>query len=191
LRDITVEITGTTGLVMHSVDMANPTNLVVKQIKALTSKRAKDKTDEDQEAIAKLEFLGGLYYEDGELYVPTWNVIRSFENAGRQWRLGSAVIRALTVTEGRVRLEIDGPHDPEALWQDKRYVWTTLVGVQRNKTLRTRPIFRVWSLRMPFVLDEEVMDFETLERIVQRAGKVEGLGDARKLGRGRYTAKLV
>jgi hypothetical protein len=193
LQTVHIDITGTTPLVMHNIQMADPTNKLVKEIKGLTSKPAKQKTDEDALEVARLEFLGGLYGPDDlydYVYVPCWNVVRSFENAARQWRQGATIIRALTVTEEVARLEFGGPHDPAKLWADGRYSWTTSVGIQRSKTQRTRPIFRQWSLETDLIFDEEVMDRADLERAAERAGRVEGLGDARKLGRGRFVARV-
>jgi hypothetical protein len=187
------DITGVSPLVMHNIQMADPTNKLVREIKALTSRPAKQKTDEDIIEIARLEFIGGLYGPDEAhdfIYVPTWNIIRSFETAARQWRQGATVIKALAVTGDAARLEFGGPHDPAKLWADKRYSWTTSVGIQRAKTQRTRPIFRQWELQTDFVFDDEVLDLADLERAAIRAGRVEGLGDGRKLGRGRYDIKM-
>jgi hypothetical protein len=72
----------------------------------------------------------------------------------------------------------------------EQYRYSTLVGVRRAKTTRMRPQFPNWSLTMMALLQEDLLNFEQLQEIASQAGVIEALGDARKLGKGRFAAKV-
>jgi hypothetical protein len=176
---------------MHNVRLANQQDEIVKSIKQITSKR--HKTQDDADEIDRLEWYGGLYYtEDLGLHVPTWNILRCFEEAGKTTREGKSVVRSVVMTHVAATLSFPGQSkDIDDLWADERYRWSTMVGVQRNKTSRMRPIFREWATQCEVELITDTLDRDSFERIVARAGLVEGVGDARKLGYGRFEGKVI
>jgi hypothetical protein len=51
-------------------------------------------------------------------------------------------------------------------------------------------MFRDWAIRVPFDLDESVLNERELRDIAERAGRIEGLGASRKQGYGRFDALL-
>jgi hypothetical protein len=59
---------GVSPLLTHSSRLANPLDAVTKEMKRISKKRAK--TDADLEYLARLEFLGGLWLQDGEPCIP-------------------------------------------------------------------------------------------------------------------------
>jgi len=187
---VMVQLTGKTALVQHNVRLADKLDEYTKQIAEITGKRKK--TEADEADIGKLEWFGGLYHDpEIGIYVPAWNVVRCFERAATITRLGTALIRAFAVSTDKLPLKYDGPAKPEKLWELQEYRWRTTVGVQRAKVTRVRPIFRRWSLELEAELLEDVLDPDDLRRIIDLAGRSEGLGDARKLGYGRFTAEVV
>ena len=186
---IHVHLTGSTPLLMHNIVLADPDNAYVRQIAAITSKRTK--TPDDRAEVARLEWLAGLYVEDGRVVIPTANVRRCLERGAALRKLGAATVRGLIPYSVNVALEHDGPAEVSTLADRPEYQDRRLVGVQRNKTLRTRPIFRKWGLTMECELLEDVLDFADLTAVCDLAGRVEGLGDARKLGYGRFEAKVA
>jgi hypothetical protein len=178
---------------MHAARLANPLDDITRAIKQLTDKRTK--TEADHESIARLEWIGGLYTGQTEhkdkIVVPTWNVVRSLEEAAKVTRMGKTVIRSLQSYESEVPLDFpDSDRHPHELWEDEQYRYSTLVGVQRNKTTRMRPQFPEWGLTMTALLQEDLLDFDEVGRIATQAGRIEGLGDARKLGKGRFDATV-
>lgn len=181
---ISLHLTGSTPLMVHNVALADPDNPYVRQIAAITSKRSK--TPEDRAEIARLEWLGGLYVDDGVAVMPTANVRRALERAGALRRLGAAVVRGVIPYTVSVPIDHNGPREVAKLVELPEYRDTRPVGVQRAKTVRTRPVFRDWSLSMEAELLEDVLDFDDLAAVAELAGRVEGLGDARKLGYGRF-----
>ena len=177
-------------MLMHSDRFSNPLDPATKVHKELTSKRKK--TEADEADIGKLQWFGGLYHDpEVGIYVPSWNVVRCFERAASITRLGTALTRAFVVSTDKLPLHHEGPAKPEKLWELPEYRWRTTVGVQRARVTRVRPIFRRWSLELEAELLEDVLDPDDLRRIIDLAGRSEGLGDARKLGYGRFTSEVV
>lgn len=188
--NVAFELKGITPLVQHNVRLADKGDFFAKEIAKLTKKRKR--TEEDDQEIAHLEFLGGLYHDpDMGVHVPTWNVIRALEDAAKITRQGADVIRALSVLSDKAKVEYDGPRAPEQLWADPLFRFRKIVGVQRSKVMRVRPIFRKWSLLVEADLLEDVLDYTALEQIAAIAGRSVGLCDARKLGYGRFVPVLV
>ena len=188
--EVLVELTGVTPMVMHNIRLADKTDPIVIAIAELTSK-GKNKTDADNMEIMHLEFVGGLYYEESVgVYVPSWNIIRTFEQGGKVTKKGTTIIRALSATTDKVPLIYSGPRTPEELWQKPEFQWRTSVGIQRAKITRMRPLFRTWQLSFALELDEEMLNPREFVDIAARAGRSEGLNDARKLGYGRFNAEV-
>lgn len=187
---IQVELTGATGLVMHNIRLADKRDEWTRAIAEITSKRKR--TDADEAEIERLEWYGGLYHDpETGIHLPSWNVVRCFERAATITRQGTALVRAVAVMTDKVPLTYDGPRKLEELWNRPEFRWRTTVGVQRAKVTRMRPIFRRWSLTLEAELLEDVLSPEDLTRIIELAGRSEGLGDARKLGYGRFTAVVA
>ena len=57
MNTLQLTIKGVSPLLLHNGQTANPLNKYARQLKAVSGKR--NKTDEDFEAMAKIEFLAG------------------------------------------------------------------------------------------------------------------------------------
>jgi hypothetical protein len=86
-----------------------------------------------------------------------------------------------------VPLQHDGPKTIAAL-AAKRIPLADHGQDRTQSYRRTRPIFRRWSAVADFELDETELSLDDLIRIAERAGRLNGIGDARKLGYGRFAA---
>jgi hypothetical protein len=183
-------LTGTSYLIMHNVQAANPLSPFAKEMKKITSKRSK--TDEDYADLAKLEFAAGLYYipEIGP-FMPAMNIRTCLLEAARMTKSGKKIERGLVMTSVHNPLAYDGPRDLEALWAEgDRFRDMAMMRVQMSRTLRCRPMFREWATAGEGMVDTEVLDVKELVEIFDRAGVMIGLGDSRKLGNGRFTASV-
>jgi hypothetical protein len=181
---VVIGLTGVTGLVMHNIRLADGDDPIVRAIKEITARPASKRTDAENAEIARLEWHGGLYHDpEVGVHLPSWNVVKCFERAGTITRMGSTVVRGVAVTTDKVPIKYDGPR-PE-------FRFRAMVGVQRDKVPRMRPIFRRWGLELEAELLEDVLNPKDFERIVAQAGRSEGLGDARKLGYGRFVAEVA
>lgn len=184
--DFTITITGTAPLVMHCARLADPLDPVTKAIKKITGKRTK--TDDDQEEIARLEFVGSLYM-DGDVgpYIPGENIQRCLVDAGRVNKLGVKVTRGVFISTDVNPLGYRGPRTADALWADEQYRHRASVKVGTSRTMRCRPIFRQWKVEASGVLDTTQLGIDDLQMIADNAGLLIGLGDWRPRF-GRFTA---
>lgn len=188
---IRISIIGTTSLLMHNAQLSDPLNPITKQLKAVSSKRTK--TDDDQEEMARIEFIGGLYWdEQAGPYIPGVNVHRCMVEAAKLNRLGRNVERGVIVTDEILPLGYDGPRDIDSLWSDKNFVSRLSVGVTTSRVMRTRPQFRRWALEADLLVDNGQLDFGQICEISEKAGQMIGLGDYRpRFGRFDVTAEQI
>ena len=191
MADVQITFTGKTPLLCHNVQLADPDNEWAKAIKVITDKRKK--TEDDRHAVEKLEWYGSLYTDPlvPGLVMPTANVRKMLINTARITREGKDVERALGFFDFSVGLGYEGPRNIDELWNSGTCRSRLMVKVGQSRVPRLRPAFLPWSLTVRGFLLEDVMDFEALVRVVERGGTSEGLGDARNLGYGRYTAEVV
>lgn len=187
--EVRITIVGTTPLLMHSTRLADPLDPIVKEIKRYTSKRV-NKTDEDQEKIAQLEFTGSLYL-DAEIgpYIPGDNIQRCLTDAARMNKLGVKVTRGLFVSTNVNPLAYDGPRTAEALWANPVFRHRASVKVTTSRTMRTRPIFHKWSTEALATVDTGQLSLEDIKQIAENAGSFIGLCDWRPRF-GRFTATV-
>lgn len=186
---IRIELQGTSPLLMHNPRMVDPEFDLNRQIKAITGKRKK--TDDDLAQIEKLEWYGGLYTANGDGVVrivqPTAKVRKCLINTAKISKMGKMVERALSFSTLDVPLVYDGPKDIDAVFADKRFRSRLSVGVGGKRVMRVRPQFMPWALAVEGLFVEDAgMNFDDLERIVELAGLVEGIGDNRVNGYGRF-----
>ena len=188
--NIRIDLQGTSPLLMHNPQMVDPEFEINREIKTLTSKRKK--TDEDLKNIARLEWYGGLYQQDGIVVQPTAKARKCIVNTARINKLGKAVERALSFREVYVPLVYQGPKNIDEIWESGRFVSRLSVGVNGKRVMRVRPQFSSWAMSIEGLFVEDAgLNFDELIRIVELAGQVEGIGDNRINGYGRFTGKVV
>ncbi len=187
---INLTFVGTTPLVCHNPRLADPDDEISKLIKDITSKRIK--TEEDRREIERLEWFGGLYVGangDGPV-VPTGNLRKCLMQAAKIQKRGTQVSRALMFTQLNAQIQYDGSRDPEQMQPDLRFSLRLPVGVKGNRTMRVRPCFRSWRIDADAELMDDVMDLRDFAQVAEQAGRIEGLGDNRTNGYGRFTASV-
>ena len=187
---IAIELKGTSPLLMHNPRMVDPQFELNRQIKALTSKRKK--TDEDLATIERLEWYGGLYEEEGVVVQPSSKVRKCLINTARISKAGKMVERAVSFGQLWVPLIYDGPKNIDELFADQRFHSRLSVGVGGKRIMRVRPKFFPWAMKVDGLFVEDAgLNFEDFERIVELAGVVEGIGDNRVNGYGRFEGRIV
>lgn len=181
LSTIKVKITGIRPLLMHSDKFANPLDPLTKAHKELTSKRKK--TDEDHEAIAKSEWLGGLYSDDSGPYLPGVNIESCLVAGGKLSKLGTQLKRSVEVMDEKCHLIYDGPKSPEALWKAGFYDVRS-IKVPGARLMRYRPMFRQWACVVEIAFDPDSINREQVVKCLEDGGQYCGVGDYRpKFGR--------
>ena len=184
---IAIELTGTSPLLCHNPRMVDPEFELNRQIKILTAKRKK--TDEDLKQIERLEWYGGLYEENGIVVQPTSKVRKCIIGAAKISKMGKTIERALSFGTLNVPLIHDGPKTIDEIFAEKRFHSRLSVGIGQKRVMRVRPQFFPWALRVTGLFVEDAgLNFDDFLRIVELAGVVEGIGDNRVNGYGRFTA---
>lgn len=175
---IKLRITGTAPLLLQSDRLANPLHPLTKQLKAISGK--KKKTDADHEDMAKIEFVGSLYFDD-EIgpYLPTENIDASVAAGAAMIKRKTDIKRAYMTLGERVPLRYSGPRTIEKLMDDSRFIDARSVVIGQRRVMRTRPVFRGWSCEFEAMFDPLVIGREDLLDAVTRAGRYIGVGTYR------------
>lgn len=183
-----INVVGTETLLMHNARLADPLDEWAKKLKRVSAKQKK--TEDDYQEMAKLEFLGGLYY-DQELgpFIPGQNFERCIVDAGKKLKLGTKLKSAMVIQTNLNPLSYKGPRDLDGLLADQNFRHRASAKVGVVRIMRTRPQFRSWSCYADGDLDETQMDFDQLRQVVSIAGNVIGMGDWRPRF-GRFDATL-
>ncbi len=178
-------------LLMHNERLADPLNEFSLEIGKLSKKRGK--TEVDHLEIARLEFVGGMYYDEtlGPV-IPVWNIVRSIQNAGKRHKLGASVLRGVIPASQVTPIQYEGPRDIEGMWDAGTFALRKSVGIGSSRTMRTRPVFHDWQVEAEIEIDLTILDPEKINQLVEEAGRYEGLGDNRPVfGRFLGRAELV
>jgi hypothetical protein len=180
-KTFSVTLQGVSPLVMHNGRLADPLSSITKAMKQISAKR--DKTDADLEELARLEWYGGLYSQDGAPCIPGEVLEAHVLEAAKKRRKGQQV-RAGLYCDGNFPLLYDGPRDPDALWADPAFRFTVPARVQRNRVIRTRPIFREWGVRFEVTFNDTLLNEQDIIALLHLGGEQIGLCDWRpKFGR--------
>jgi hypothetical protein len=173
------KITGIAPLIVHNGELADPFYAFSQEIKKISGKRKK--TEADHEMMAKLEWRGGLYVNDGKLIVPSDCFEASLVGAAKLSRLGKDAARGLFVED---HLLIEGDGVPESvdeatldeMYDSRKFVFRKGVRVGTAKVMRTRPIFGTgWSARATIVFNDAVFNKQQIEDLTESAGSQIGL----------------
>lgn len=169
--------------------MLIPWTRSTRAIGAITKKRGK--TDDDHLEIGRLEFLGGMYtsppitcpesVNGNAPCLPAWNIIRCLQDGAKRSKRGADVLRGVYPLVESTPVMYEGPTHPEEMWKHGGFHLRKTVGVQRARTMRTRPIFTDWQAQLPVEVDVSVFDIDVLSNIWQQAGVYAGIGEMRPI----------
>jgi hypothetical protein len=188
VEQVTVKIVGTSPLMMHNGRLVNPLDPIVKEMKKITSKTKK--TEEDYDQLARLEFIGGMYY-DTKIgpYIPAnclWATIRA---GARFQKKGPAVERGLMMVDVMNRLEYTGTRKSTEMY-DAGFadIRNAKPPGSSGQIMRCRPKFDPpWAVSFSLMFDAAQMSSDELRYWAEQAGLLNGLCDGRKgLGMGRF-----
>lgn len=188
---VTLHAEGDAALVLHNERLADPLDPITRALQAYTAKRKK--TEADHMEIGRLEFMGGLYLSGpAELKedhlipgvgavpcIPAWNVLRCLQDGARRHKRGVDIPRGIHPLVEYATLHYDGPTDPQELWETGEFALRKTVGVQRARTVRTRPMFQPWAVDLAIEVDPVVFDLDTLAILWAEAGRYAGIGEMR------------
>ena len=199
LKTVKMQLTGLAPIIFHNNQLANPLNDYTRALKKLTGKW--QKTEADHLEIARLEWEGGLYLQDGAVVMPAVNIWACLIEGGKKSKRGIKIKSGTNIQEDFCPLAYKGPKITARPGNDKLpredlnqffapHNYQTIVKVNRLATLRTRPIFHDWSLGFVIYFDNTVLEAEEILLVAQDAGRLVGLGDWRPR-MGRFEATLI
>lgn len=182
---IEFHISGISPLLCHNGQLADPLNEWAKRMKEVSGKR--NKTDADHEALAKLEWFGGLYVDDnGHPVIPGVNIESMLVSAGAKQKLKKQ-FQAGVISDGNWPIEYDGPKVAEKLWIESgtKFADRRICKLNgKTSIVRTRPIFRKWGLKFTIDFLPDLLNPKQVRDAVAVAGRIIGLGDYKpKFGR--------
>ena len=119
-----VRIEGASPLLMHNGQLANPLNEWTMKIKEITSKHHSKKTDADGIELRRLEFHGGLYYDEEKKapMIPDVFIEGTIRDAARDKKKGPTINAGLSVYPDKIPLIYKGTKDRVALYKDGNFV---------------------------------------------------------------------
>jgi hypothetical protein len=185
-----VTIAGST-LLMHNGQTADPLNKYAKALKAVTSDKARKKTDEGIIEMGRIEMEAGLYLNKKQQVIMPSRVLEAhLAEAARKTKEGKVALAGMFVdTDGILAYE-GGPLSVAKLLDSEEHRLTCAVVVGQAKVMRVRPLFTNWSTTFEVSVLEEMANTSTLETWLRNGGNFVGLGDWRPRY-GRYEVKEV
>jgi hypothetical protein len=169
-------LTGVAPLVMHNARLVDPLDPWSREIAAIAAKR--HRTAADYERLARLEFIGSAWLDDGGLCIPA-NVIEGVIVAAAKTRRRGSQARSGLTCAAHAKLVYDGPATIEELWQDPRFRLRTPVRTPGGRVMRTRPRFPEWQAQVDLTFLPTLLDADAVEGWLTLGGQLLGLGDFR------------
>lgn len=187
LRRFELTIEGTRPLICSNpctVDPLGPHAAAIKYFTALKKNR-------NEHALRRLHWLfSGYWSTEGEFvygsaldgdskfsgfaepFLPAQNLQRCIRDGAVAWKLGKDTKRAIVV-EGDADLLYDGPRDAGEMYADPRFVSIASTG---RGVMAVRLRLPQWTATYRMLVHDEIIDPQTLAKIIDRAGIAEGLG---------------
>ena len=192
MRSLQVSVKGKHGLLLSNVAYADPLGQFQPMKAYFTDKKGKSKTEGVHRAVRTLDWLfSGYWDKEGDVavdenvnavgfenfadpYLPGANFQRCIRNAATKWKLGKDTLRAIVVTNNPF-IEYDGPKDAVEMFNSRSPKFQLCSFTGRGVWVN-RLFIPDWSLQFELILDDEIMGTDQLRRIMNMAGKSEGLG---------------
>jgi len=162
-------------------------------MKPIQGKRKK--TDADHEELSRIEWLAGLYRTHDDIVIPAHVLEGAFVAGAKKTKRG---IQAKSGAFFSTHASLLFPGKPQVidddslaeLFKSDEHTFTTGVCVNAKRIMRTRPIFRSWSLVASLQYDPDVFNAREIQQIWLDTGRLVGIGDWRPKY-GRFTATPV
>jgi hypothetical protein len=123
--------------------------------------------------------------------IPSPNILRTIANAAKIRRLGKDVERSMIPTALEFPLIYKGPRDAAGLWENETFRYGAPVRIGRGVVSRMRPRFPDWQVVSEWELMTEILNVADFIAIAEVAGIIEGMGDNRRNGYGRFTSEIA
>jgi hypothetical protein len=184
-------LTGVSPLLLHNGQAIDPLNQYAREMKRISKK--KTKTDDDHKTMSRVEWFMSIYHNGGadivkdgevavdegaEIVVPALSVEAMLIAGAKKCKLGNQA-KAGLIVEDDAPLVYDGPKNINKLWDGQKHLHRVAARVGTARVMRTRPMFRSWSVTITVSYDPAVLDESQVFDILNAAGQQVGLGDWR------------
>lgn len=175
------------GIILQSnLPMLYPDNEKVAELRELSQMGTKKRTVEIGERMARLEWELGLHLNDkNEPILPREMLESTIIEGAKCSREGMKAKAGMMVVSDGI-LQHSGPTDSlDKLYEYKDgsefpiFVYRAVVRVQRNRVVRTRPIFPEWEVEVEGTINDEIANPKDIEKWIRDAGVQKGLGNRR------------
>lgn len=130
--------------------------------------------------MARLEFIGSLYYTKNPGYILPAELIEAAINGGaRKFKEGMSAKAGVVIMNHAKKNFADCHLSPQELWEKTEYRFQKMVVVARARILRTRPIIDNWSTDIEVTYEDSVCDEQQISKWLKKAGEIVGLCDWR------------
>jgi hypothetical protein len=184
---VKIRIDGVQPTLMHCNQATNPLNPFAKKMKAIQNKRKK--TDEDHEALLRLDWEAGLYYDEKiGVYIPSTNIEAMLRDAAKKLKKGTDVKQSVRVFPNEIPLIYSGPRELEKLKEiafsgvpvnGEAFCDIRPVKIGTSTISRARPRFNRWALEFEIEADDAVFNMDDIIQILHIAGTKIGMSDYR------------
>ena len=176
MQIVNIKLKGQTPIMLVADTLADPLNPLTQAHKALTSIRGKNKTEDILREIAKSQYVNGIYWnEDLNVYVPNQNIRASMIGGAKFNKKGADFKRAVQIVGNKTKLIYDGPKTPEGLWKNLNFRDVRTVVVNRSKVMAYRAIIPNWTLSFQIAYDEDMVNLDSIQDALTKAGRFVGL----------------
>jgi len=181
VKTVSVKISGTRPLLMHSAAGADPLSDWAKARSKIS--KIRQKTEEHHVELAKLDWYSSFYADENKKPVLLSTMLEACLTEGaKRLKLGKQAKAAIVVADNP---SLDHAHPLgdaatiDDFWNHETRLFTDVCGVrvQNSRIMRYRPRFNQWGLT--FEADLYDMDPSTFENIIAESSRFIGLGDNR------------
>jgi hypothetical protein len=199
MEKLKVTLRGIAPLLTHNGMLVDPRNVFTREIDAAQKAYKKAKSDAAFDALAKVEWLGGLYTDAPITFTRDGNTVEVKTDAnigliGEQIErsiikaVGVKEVRAFkagVIVEGFFPLIVGGKKmTVQRSFGDARFALTVPAKIGMAKVMRTRPHFPEWEIEAVVNYNDALIKKRDLQDAIVRAGQTIGVGDWRpKFGR--------
>lgn len=163
-------------MLMHAATTVDPLHPLAKELKRISGKRAK--TDADHEAMARIEFMAGLYMGKDGPVLPAANLDAMIVKAAAKLKEGT-ICKVSCFALHAAPLEYDGPRTAPELYEKEEFRHRARVKVGMASVMRTRPIFQTWSAVVELSVETTTVNPAQVDTWFTIAGQQVGMGDWR------------
>lgn len=184
MNELHLTMKGFSPMLLHNGQTANPLNKYARQLKKVSGKR--NKTDEDFEAMAKIEFFAGLYLnQKGEYVLPAHNIEAVLLEGAKKNKNGKLIQSGVFVAEDPLLVFDGSQKTADELWDGGEHALMVAVRVGKNRVMRTRPMIpEGWTAEVVIHYDQQIVEESVIRQALEVGGREKGMGDWRpKYGR--------